>query len=318
MAGENADKGDGNDNVPDQDTDTGTAEFDAEFDRLASGSGPASPAQPDDDDDAGDQGAQPQGDEPPAPNSPSGDEPQGDTPNSSDDDPWKDADPRYRQLYEARERELQARLTQQGREISQLRTQGTQPPATAKKETPDGEEAKADDPFSSEDIKKLEEDYGEVAGPILNLLKQQREQIERLSQPVQNLTEQRSRDAEERNMQELNTLAPDWTNLVQHEKFQGWVQSQPRAVVETIQRNWDQIVDPTEAAWAFNQFRQSLGTEQPRSAEADKTDRSRERRLNAGKDSGGRGGAPVKTGIPDDFDGAFDAMVAQKERQNKR
>lgn len=324
MAGENAENEGGNDDALETDAAADTEEFEAGFESFLNGTGPADDAQPDPagEDEGGDD--QPQGDEPPAQDSPSGDQPQGDTPKNDSDDPWKDAAPHLREAYEARERELTNRLAQMGREVQQLR-QNTQPPAKADEPKKDGDEGKPEDLYSSEELKRLEEDYGEVAGPLLKILRQQDERIASLTQPVEAFSQDRAREAEERNMQELSRMAPDWTDLAKHEKFAEWRAQQPRPIAEALERNWNSIVDPNETAWAFNQFRQSLGeTATPPAGDGDrdtatqKTDRSRERRLNAGKDGGKSGGAPVQHGIPDDFDAAFEAFSAKHERNRRK
>lgn len=240
----------------------------------------------------------------------------------SSDDPWKDAPPHLiaerDRLIAEREHEkksLTGRLSFQDRELARLRQQQSTPGAA------DKSAEQADKTVSDETITKLRDEYGEVAGPLLDLIENLSAKLDKVQQPVTQMVEQQAQSAIDAQTQLLNSTVPDWLDLAKHEQFMGWVNDQPRAVQEAVQRNWDKIEDGKEASWVFSQFKQSLGAEQAPAGQQQedpkpsKTDQKRQRQLDAQRDGGTSGGAPVASGEPDDFDAAVDANLSRRERQ---
>lgn len=296
--------------------DGGDDEFDAAVEALTDNSTPPDGAGDDDDpaDDNGSSDGQQAGDEPPANADTSGAEPQGST-----DDIWSSVSEQARaefQRTQQRAAELERRLRTQGNELAQLRRAVPQQTGSS---TPSEDQNSGDAPVvPPERITQLKEEYGEIAEPLIAMIEAQARQIAKLAEPVQQLTASQRAQADIANETRLDELAPDWRQLAQRPEFATFKEAAPRMVREALERNWDQIVDPEEAAAVFDYARLHMGiTQQQGHADpkpnplADK----RRRQLAAGRDSGSGGGAPVTNQVPDDFDAAADAFISKAARR---
>lgn len=295
--------------------DGGDDEFDAAVEALTDNSTPPDGAGDDDDpaDDNGSSDGQQAGDEPPANADTSGGQPQGST-----DDIWSAAPEAARAEFQrAQERaaELERRLRSQGNELAQLRR--TAPQQTGSSTPSEDQSSGTDSSLPPERIEQLKEEYGEIAEPLIAMIEAQARRIDQLAAPVQQLTESQQVQAEAANLSRLDELAPDWRQLATKPEFATFKETAPRMVREALERNWDQIVDPEEAAAAFDFARMRMGVPQQQADDpkpnplADK----RRRQLAAGRDSGSGGGAPVTNQVPDDFDAAADAFISKAQRR---
>lgn len=296
--------------------DGGNDEFDAAVEALTDNSTPS--------DDAGDDGdpandgssdEPPAGDEPPANADVSGQAPQ-----ESTDDIWSSVPEAARTAHQqalARAADLERRLREKGNEVARLRNAAPQPQAGSS--NPSDDQNSGNEPaVPPERIAQLKEEYGEIAEPLIAMIEAQNRQIAALAQPVQQLTASQQAEANRANLSRLDELAPDWRALATKPEFQSFRETAPRMVREALERNWDQIVDPEEAAAAFDYARMRMGLTQQQGAPDPKHDPladKRKRQLAAGRDSGSGGGAPVTNQIPDDFDAAADALIAKQARR---
>ncbi len=246
------------------------------------------------------------------------------------DDIWANAPP---ELREAHQRELaswnhrlsstQGRLSVADRELARLRREAGATPEGQSHSEGGGSQQQADNPFESEQIKALREEYGEVAGPILDLLEAQNRKLAALEAPVAVVSQQQQEAARHSEISIFTTAHPDWEKYVTDERYQTWLDGQPKAVQEAASRAVN-VEDGQEAAWLLTQFKASIGvtSSAPPVGQQDSgngnrqpaPDPKRARQLAAGRD-GGSSAPPVQSGVPDDFDGAFDAIVSMRERQ---
>lgn len=300
--------------------DGGEDEFDAAVEALTDTATPSNDAGGDDDpaDGNGSSDEPPAGDEPPANQGTSGDQPQG-----SSDDIWSSVPEAVRVAHQreieqrdARAAELERRLREKGNELALARRTA---PQQAGSSTPSEDQTSGNPPaVPPEQIQQLKEEYGEIAGPLITMIEAQQRQIAELAKPVQQLTASQQVQAEQANLSRLDELAPDWRDLATKPEFQTFRTNAPRMVREALDRNWDQIVDPEEAAAAFEYFRMKAGFTLPQAANQDPQPNplaaKRERQLAAGRDSGSSGGAPVANQVPDDFDTAVDALLSNRRR----
>lgn len=257
----------------------------------------------------------------------------GATPPASDQstDIWASAPLELREAHQAavRDQELRynsvrGRLSAADRQLAQLRGQqgGSAPQSEGTGQAPQGQ---PENPFQSETMTRLREEYGEVAGPLVDMMEQMWGKLSTLEQPVQQLGQERA--AAHLNQQEelLSSQHSDWQTVVADERFGGWVTTQPRFVQEALARNADSIVDAEEAASVIGMFKATIGAgatpppppPPPPNPQVQNLDNRRQRQLEAGKDAGHGGAAPMASGIPDDFDTAMDAYIAKAERQGR-
>lgn len=295
--------------------DGGDDEFDAAVEALTDNSTPSDDAG-DDDDPANDGSSDepPAGDEPPANQDVSGQAPQ-----ESADDIWSSVPEAARTAHQealARAAELERRLREKGNEVARLRN--ATPQQQAGSSTPsEGQSSSSEPAVPPERIQQLKEEYGEIAEPLIAMIEAQSRQIAALAQPVQQLTASQQAAADAANLSRLDELAPDWRTLAQKPEFQAFRENAPRMVREALDRNWDQIVDPEEAAAVFDYARMQMGASQPaaRQQQPNSLADKRRRQLAGAKDGGSAGGAPVANQVPDDFDAAADALIARQARR---
>lgn len=306
---------------PEQDFDAAVAEFTRETSDPADAAAdlPAEPAPSADAEPA----PSPDAAEPPA----AGDQapPAG---SSQDDNIWKDANPRLREAHEKALRDANLRLegvrgrqSASDREVKRLKDRLAELEAGGAGSQQASQEQRqpgSDTPSGLPDkdaLAKLREDFPEVAGPMLALIEAQAAEINQLKAPVGALQQDRVQAAISAQETFLTEKHPDWLDVARDERFAGWIQSQPRAVQEAMQRNFDAIVDGKEAALVIGLYKAEMGIGTPStppqpSPQPAPQDNRRQRQIAAGRDAG-RTGPSVTTGIPDDFDAAVDAYLAK-------
>lgn len=232
----------------------------------------------------------------------------------------REAFERERAQYEQRLSSTKGRLSAADRELARLRRESGATPGGQQGAQP-GNQPKPN-PFDSDQVKQLREEYGEVAGPILDIVMAQADEIAALRAPVAQVTQDRATQAWQSEISVFTEAHPDWETYVSDDRYPKWLEAQPKAVQDAAQRAIN-VEDGQEAAWLLTQFKQSLGAPapapapEPSPAPQPRHDPKRARQLAAGRDGGGSA-LPVQSGVPDDFDGALDAIIARRERQSAR
>jgi hypothetical protein len=239
------------------------------------------------------------------------------------DDIWANAPPEVREAYQREQALWQhrlasttGRLSAADRELARLRKERETAPQGQQAGNEGQPAAQADSPFASEKIKKLKEEYGEIADPILGLIEDQARELAALKAPVAEVAQQRDNTLREREIETFIGAHPDWERYVNDERYLPWLDAQPKAVQEAAQRAIN-VEDGQEAAWLLGQFKAFVSASAPAPQTTPSQDPRRQRQLAAGRD-GGMTAAPTLSGVPDDFDAAADAAIAAKERQRSR
>lgn len=242
-------------------------------------------------------------------------------PSENTDDIWANAPEALRQAFMAERgqrekaenviRSNNGRLSKAEREAAELRTrlaapQEQAPPATK--------------PEPSDKLKAVAQEYGEVAGPLVEELVELRSIVSRLENSNASVVEQaRARDqlrlaeAAAGEEQKLAETHPDWLEVVNAAEFATWVQSGPRFIRDGVARNGDGIVDGEEAASILSLFKQSQGQPAP-----DPLRTKRERQLEGARAVPVRTPGATPQGTPDDFGAAWDQLEAEDERRSQR
>lgn len=257
-----------------------------------------------------------------------GDEPPAGSPST---DIWANAPAELKAAFDAALQDRDQLLTKHNRTLGQLSAADRElarlrRESVAKPEPQQGEQggSQDSDPFDSDEIKRLREEYGEIAEPFLKLLKTQSEQIAQLQAPVAELGQQRASVARQSELEVFTTAHPDWERYVNDPRYPEWLSAQPKAVQDAAARAIN-VDDGQEAAWLLGQFKASIGAaqspalapENKQEAQQPAPDPRRARQLAAGRD-GGQSAPPVQSGIPDDADAAVDAIMAHRSRQANR
>ncbi|WP_042700713.1 hypothetical protein [Azospirillum sp. B506] len=245
------------------------------------------------------------------------------------DDIWSTASEQQRAAYQAAQQQLQ-RLDHDSRSnrgrVSVLQKEND----TLKKQlaafTKAAGSTGQDQDATDADIRRLQEEYPEVARPVLAKLSSLQTQ---LSQALTRLDQRDSTEAHaqreqalDREEQALTQMHPDWMQVTGNPAFGKWLETQPRYVVEAIQRNGEAIQDAAEAGDIITRFKahQGMGaaTAAPSASGATATGAPanlaarRQRQLESGAAVTSRGAGPAG-GPPDDYDAAF-AYYAAKGR----
>jgi hypothetical protein len=263
------------------------AEREAEWARLEGEEGqPAkAPDTSEPSDEPGDAGGDGQGGKPPHID-PAAEKPAGSGSSTTDADLWKDAPEPLRNAFEAERaarekadqtiRSNNGRLSAESRRAAELEAEVLTLRGKTKAEKP-AEEAPA---LPDEARKQLEEEFPDVAAPLLKVIGSLEAKVAELAAGNASADERRLADvqleqqrlyAEEE--QKLAGEHSDWRTVAATPAFAEWANAQPRAIQEALRRNGTDIVDAAEASLVIGMFKTSAGVG------IGKTDERRERQL---------------------------------------
>lgn len=249
------------------------------------------------------------------------------------DDVWKDVPEAARAQYEKLQRDFMAasgRLSAADKRANQLLQQlqqtsqqgGNQAPADGSTQptTPAGAKAA----LESDDMRRLAEDYPEIAGPIKAVLGAIAQQVESLAVPVQTINEQHVQQESQARYNALAQHHPDWQQYASDARWANFLAQAPQFVRDMHARNVD-VSDPEEAADVLSRFKAYIGvtatpapTPAPTPTPTPAADPRRQRQLDAGRDGGSNGAGAAGTGVPDDFDAAAAFYASKADAQSAR
>lgn len=185
-------------------------------------------------------------------------------------------------------------------------------------------------------IKQIEEDYPEIAGVLVPLLKAQRDEIADLKSKVTPVIEADQAEAVAAAQEAIESRHKDWRNYgdpaipqfaewlasqpanvqADNKAFRGWLEAQPPKV-QALADSWE----PQEVAVALTLFKteraeatKKAGEDSGKDAE---TDAKRRRQLDGGKAVTSKTGS-VASGAPDDFKGAFEHFAQKQQASGGR
>lgn len=218
--------------------------------------------------------------------------------------------------YKHRLTSMVGRLSTSDRELAKLRNE-SQKAAPVQTDPVSAEKPQAESGAPKPDLSALAEEFPEFA-PLVAELQDTRQKLAALEAPVNAMGQAKADMAQAEQLTVFTDAHPDWQSYVNDPRYAAWLVEQPRAVQDAAQRSIN-IEDGHEAAWLLGQFKASIGvTSSSAQPQADRllADPKRARQLAAGRDGGG-GSPAVQAGIPDDFDGAVDALLAQRKAKSR-
>lgn len=169
-------------------------------------------------------------------------------------------------------------------------------------------------------LKAVEDEYPEVAGPIIQALDEFSETI----RPVVEASQQATANEQERL---LASHHPDYVEVLtaNGDAFQAWLAEQPRYVREGFARNEAAIVDAQEAADIVGRFKSHLGdtgrrSEPPTPGNPNPLAGRRALQLESARTVTSRRGPGAATGIPENAseEEIWRAMDQEDERKRQR
>lgn len=240
------------------------------------------------------------------------------------DDIWANADPKLKEAFEAeRARAAKAentvksnngRLSQAQRELAELRARSYAPVQPQAKTGEEAPKEQADDP----ELAKVEEEYPEIAKPLIKVITDLRSEVESLKSEGAKRTEIEAKQAElaqqeaiAREEQALAEAHPDWDDIVKSQEFADWAVSQPRMVHEALRRNANGIVDGNEASKVLSDFKRDTVSEKAPDPLAQK----RERQLDGNRRIPARSGAAPGDGTAGDYSSEWKRLAAEEQRR---
>ena len=236
------------------------------------------------------------------------------------EDVWKDAPPALRAQFEELQRSQAAmagRVSVADRRANLLEQQLRAANAGS------GTTTKGDDAQSistalenDPDVKQLQEEYPEVAGPMLKVLSKIAARQEQMAAPVQQIEQMRAQADTQARYAALTERHPDWQQYANDARWGEFLAAQPQFVRDMHARNLD-VSDPDEAADVLTRFKGFIGaTATPSPPSAPTADpKKRQRQLDAARDGGSSGGGAATSGVPDDFDAAASIYAARRDRE---
>lgn len=242
----------------------------------------------------------------------------------STDDIWANADPKLKAAFEeANARAAKAentirsnngRWSKAQRDADELRARlaAAQPKAT------EGKEAKAEPAADETELKRIEEEYPDIAKPLLATIAALNAKVEQLEQndgTRQELDAARdqlaAQEAMAREEQALAEDHPDWRDIVQGQGFADWVNTQPRMVLEALHRNGSGIVDGAECSKILADFKRETGSTEPTNPLAQK----RERQMEGARHVPAKAGAQPGQGQGGSYSDEWKRLAAEEQRR---
>jgi chromosome segregation ATPase len=230
------------------------------------------------------------------------------------DDLWKDAPPALREAYE-RERTRadtaettvkrhSGRLSQANQELKALRETLESQRAPAASEAADGE--------SEEDqLKRLREEYPDVAQPLLNKLAK----LEQAVSEISGVEAQRVEAQTEEYLAEQKVILaqehPQWNRDCADQRFAEWANGQLPYIQEVIRRNGSEIVNGSEVADVLTRYKRDMGID---GAAAERHREKREDQREALTDTRFKAPPAAKAGA-DDYDAEWDRLAREDARK---
>lgn len=211
-------------------------------------------------------------------------------------------------------------LMQQLREASDGKESGsTDHQAEGDQKPEQGKTNSFDDVLNSDSMKSAMEDYGDVLGPMVELMKSQQGQISQMQKPLQDMTTAQQNAHIDNQYNLLNDAHSDWREVATDQRFQGWIATQPSFVQNAFEANRETVVNGQDAAGVIGMFKNAVGSNPitPTPTPEIKPNPKREAQLDASRDHGGSNqSAPIQRGVPQDFDGAADAFMDAADKRN--
>jgi hypothetical protein len=211
------------------------------------------------------------------------------------------------------------RISAYQRQIAELKTQlaalqsGAASKATAT--SPAGQ-------TSDDVLKALKDEYPEVGGPVAQVISSLQAQVDEARAHINQRDSAAAQRVQDQvlNLEEqaLAEMHPDWVEVTARPEFATWLNTQPRYVIEAIQRNANAIADHTEAADIIGRFKATLPataattTVQPPAAPLSAR---RQQQLEGAAAPPARGAPKVTTGVPDDPEAAWRYWAEQDRRK---
>ncbi len=242
------------------------------------------------------------------------------------DDIWANAPEQYRKAYQAERarleqsaRSMSGRASKAEREAAELRARllARQEPAPTERLQEQGGGAPAPDALT-----KVAEEYEEVAGPLVEELRNLRQTVSRLEQSNASAEEKQRAQDEVRQTehliaqeQQLADAHSDWKDVVVDPGFVEWVRSKPQFIKDGIARNGNGIVDGAESAEILSLFKIESGWKQ---AGTDPLAARRQRQLEGGRTVPAKTPGMVQAGQPDDYQSEWKRLAAEERRQRQR
>lgn len=241
-------------------------------------------------------------------------------------DPWENLTAEQKAHFErlaASERSQRGRVSALTRKLNTMPSTGAPAPTEDKAKEPEpkqGEEEQGTAQTLDERLQAVMEDYGDVVGPIAEILKEVQSKVDGLSKAATTKDEVDA-DAEELTeaYKALETAHPDYQQYsAKNQDFTGWLGEQPEKVVELANS-----YDPREVSLVITMFKAersiAQGTQPAESDEEPKggnaTDEKRKRQIEGSRQVSGRG-QPAASGVPDDFEAAFSSHAKRIEKEN--
>lgn len=105
------------------------------------------------------------------------------------------------------------------------------------------------------DIKKMLEDYPEVAEPMVQQMEALQQQMESHSRDISSWTESRREEFYASQERALETAHPDWKAQTNRPEFVEWLNTRPQAVKDMIVKNGKNIVNADDAISVIADFK---------------------------------------------------------------
>ena len=167
---------------------------------------------------------------------------------SGSQDPWADVRPELREEYQRQEtqnRRLRGQVSALQRQINELVKQTKADPGTG-----------SSDDASDDDLARVQEEYPEVAGPLIARLRKAEDALARFQATIAG----REQMEEERQVALFEEAHPDGWALIERDPdaFYAWVDDQPAAVRRDYETNADRLVNAQAAIRVMNLYRKHL------------------------------------------------------------
>jgi hypothetical protein len=165
-----------------------------------------------------------------------------------------------------------------------------------------------------EKVKQLRSEYGEIADPLIELIENQRKELNDVRTTLTGLSQEHQAQVIATETQALEARHPDWRDIAQSTDFQGWIEIQPKNI-QNLAASWDARETSVVLTLFKAERAQTTGPKEEVATPAPKadaaTDARRSQQLEGGRDVRSRP-APAASGPPEEFDAAFEFYAKQR------
>ena len=215
----------------------------------------------------------------------------------------------FRSLHQS-ESSQRGRVSALQKKVNGYEAAAKQPPAQQKAD--EGGDQQQQQPSRAEKLRQAKEEYPDAVGDLVEEVMELREKLDGMTPKAPEEGPEPDEATQAREYQALEEKHRDYREIAADPEFHKWIADQSQGVQNLA--NSYAASDVSSVLSLFKAERQAAQPKNPPAqAETDTTANKRQRQLQGSQAVSSRG-APAASGVPDDFDAAFEARAKARTR----